>query len=61
MALARETIALNAAAGLIELDPGLADTPPPAGAIEHLKANPSLAAEFDSKYGAGQARRYLNR
>lgn len=32
---------------------------PPAGAIELLKKNPSLAKSFDEKYGVGSARRYL--
>lgn len=31
----------------------------PAGAIEKLKATPSLAADFDKKFGAGMAAKYL--
>ena len=45
---------------------GAASTPPaggavniPATAIAHLKANPTLKAEFDKKYGAGAADRVL--
>jgi hypothetical protein len=32
---------------------------PPAEAIEFLKKNPSLAADFDKKYGAGASKKYL--
>jgi hypothetical protein len=33
--------------------------PPPESAINFLKKNPNLRAEFESKYGAGSARQYL--
>ena len=32
---------------------------PPSGAVEYLRANPSLKAEFDAKYGPGAADRVL--
>lgn len=33
--------------------------PPPPQAVEHLRANPNLAADFDRKYGPGTAARVL--
>ena len=34
--------------------------PPPPGAIQMLRSNPSLAPQFDQKYGPGSAERVLN-
>lgn len=36
-----------------------AATAPPATAIAYLKSNPSMAAQFDAKYGAGASAKYL--
>lgn len=33
---------------------------PPDGAIDYLRSNPSLAPDFDAKYGAGSAAKYLS-
>lgn len=33
----------------------------PDGAIAHLRSNPTLAAQFDAKYGAGASSRYLGK
>lgn len=38
---------------------GQQGTPPPTNHIEALKNNPSLAAQFEAKYGKGAASRYL--
>jgi hypothetical protein len=36
-----------------------AQSSPPQGAVEYLRKNPSLAADFDAKYGPGAAKRAL--
>lgn len=44
----------------IELEES-ASVPPPQSAVDYLKKNPSLAAKFDEKYGAGASKRYLKK
>jgi hypothetical protein len=39
--------------------PASPGVPPPAGAIQQLKANPSLRPYFDQKYGQGASNQYL--
>lgn len=41
--------------------PGQAPAQVPANAIDYLKKNPGAAKDFDAKYGAGAAARYLNK
>jgi hypothetical protein len=36
-----------------------AQAQPPAAAVEYLRANPNLAADFDRKYGQGASKQYL--
>ena len=38
---------------------GPSGTSPPSGAVQHLRQNPALAADFDKKYGPGASSQYL--
>lgn len=56
--LAAATTAARQTAQQVGQEATARPAPPPA-AIEMLRKNPALAAEFDAKYGPGTARRYL--